>query len=74
MEFARFGQLREAKKQSRISIAGTLTIARQCLSGLAYLYERRIMHRDIKPANIMVFSRTQFLLSLQILVSPKLRR
>jgi len=27
---------------------------RQCLEGLKYLHEKRVIHRDIKPANILI--------------------
>ncbi|KAL6134909.1 hypothetical protein ACLB2K_067137 [Fragaria x ananassa] len=34
-------------------------LARQILSGLAYLHRRRVAHRDIKPANLLINTRNE---------------
>lgn len=34
-------------------------LARQILTGLAYLHRRRIVHRDIKPSNLLINNRNQ---------------
>ena len=42
------------KREGRLPLARTLTIARQIAAGLASAHEAGIVHRDLKPANIMV--------------------
>ncbi len=42
------------KREGRLPLARTLTIARQTVAGLASAHEAGIVHRDLKPANIMI--------------------
>jgi len=42
------------KREGRLPLARTLTIARQVAAGLASAHEAGVVHRDLKPANIMV--------------------
>ncbi|KAG6472301.1 mitogen-activated protein kinase kinase 5-like [Zingiber officinale] len=54
LEYMDGGSLEGRVFSSEAQLAG---IARQVLSGLAYLHRRRIVHRDIKPSNLLVNSR-----------------
>jgi eukaryotic-like serine/threonine-protein kinase len=49
-------------REGRLSVARTLGLARQALSGLAAAHAEGIVHRDLKPANIMVDNQGQALL------------
>ncbi|OAY54737.1 mitogen-activated protein kinase kinase 5 [Manihot esculenta] len=43
---------------THISLEAHLSdVARQILSGMAYLHRRKIVHRDIKPSNLLIDSR-----------------
>ncbi|XP_074583207.1 mitogen-activated protein kinase kinase 4-like [Curcuma longa] len=54
LEYMDGGSLEGRSFSSEAKLAG---VARQVLSGLAYLHRRRIVHRDIKPSNLLVNSR-----------------
>ena len=46
-------------KQERFTIATTVRIMEDLLSGLKFSHDRGVVHRDIKPANIMLTSEGQ---------------
>ena len=55
MEFCDRGDLQAAIERGvPFSAARVLSWARQVLSALQFLHERKISHRDVKPANIML--------------------
>ncbi|KAF8389339.1 hypothetical protein HHK36_026033 [Tetracentron sinense] len=56
LEFMQGGSLEGTHKPHEPSLAN---LARQILSGLAYLHRRKIVHRDIKPSNLLINSRKQ---------------
>jgi serine/threonine protein kinase len=39
-----------------VSLSGRISMAKQCVQGVAYLHALRpmVLHQDIKPANIMI--------------------
>ncbi|KAG6522805.1 mitogen-activated protein kinase kinase 5-like [Zingiber officinale] len=54
LEYMDGGSLEGRRFADESKLAG---VARQVLSGLAYLHRRRIVHRDIKPSNLLVNGR-----------------
>ena len=57
MEYMDGGSLEDLVKNGGCNDEVVLSdIARQCLSGLAFLHENKSVHRDIKPANILCSS------------------
>ncbi|XP_074591877.1 mitogen-activated protein kinase kinase 4-like [Curcuma longa] len=54
LEYMDGGSLEGRRFSSEAQLAD---VARQVLSGLAYLHRRRIVHRDIKPSNLLVNAR-----------------
>jgi serine/threonine-protein kinase len=46
-------------KQERFTIATTVRIMEDLLSGLKFSHDRGVVHRDIKPANVMLTSEGQ---------------
>ena len=55
MEFCDRGDMEAAIARAvPFSAARVLSWARQVLSALQFLHERKISHRDVKPANIML--------------------
>ncbi|OAA53798.1 Protein kinase-like domain protein [Niveomyces insectorum RCEF 264] len=66
LEYLPLGALHEQNRRTRLSLAETLAVLRQCLAALQYLHERvdlggghPLVHRDIKPSNILVAARAQ---------------
>lgn len=52
-EYLAGGTLAKVHAASPISVQLSRQIARQIMSAIAHLFERRLVHRDIKPENIM---------------------
>lgn len=43
------------KKQGSLSLASSVPIIKQVLSGLDYVHSKNIVHRDLKPSNLLIF-------------------
>jgi eukaryotic-like serine/threonine-protein kinase len=57
MEFVEGGNLREILQiRKKLSVAESLRILEDAVSGLAYAYARGVTHRDIKPSNLLISS------------------
>ena len=57
MEFVEGGNLREILQiRKKLSVAESLRILEDAVSGLAHAYARGVTHRDIKPSNLLISS------------------
>ncbi|CAI0442238.1 unnamed protein product [Linum tenue] len=56
LEFMDRGSLEGFHIADELELSG---VARQILSGIAYLHRRKIVHRDIKPSNLLIDSNKQ---------------
>lgn len=54
LEYCELGDLSEYLKKNELDERMTQEIFSQIISGIKYLYEKKIMHRDLKPQNILL--------------------
>lgn len=67
MEYLAGRTLEEITAEAPLTLEDFLSVARQCLEGLAAAHARGLLHRDIKPSNIMVVRQASGALEVKIL-------
>ncbi|MES2486177.1 MAG: WG repeat-containing protein, partial [Bacteroidota bacterium] len=53
------GNLKDLISERKLSEPEKISIARQLLTGLAFLHQNRVVHRDLKPSNILIHIRNR---------------
>jgi len=53
------GNLKDLIKERKLTEAEKISVARQLLTGLAFLHQNRVVHRDLKPSNILIHIRNR---------------